>query len=75
MKPFSQITVRTALAAGLLFGGCAFVGAQQSSDQDSATRSNAAQPDNTKVNRRDRNATDLTADRQKSNRSDREITQ
>jgi hyperosmotically inducible protein len=75
MKLFSQITVRTALAAGLLFSGCAFAGAQQSSDQDAATQPNAPQPDNTKVNQRDRNANEPTADQQKSNRSDRDITQ
>jgi hyperosmotically inducible protein len=76
MKLFSQITIRTALATGLLFGGCAFAGAQQqSADQDSATRSNAPQPDNTKVNQRDRNANEPTADQQRSTRSDRDITQ
>jgi osmotically-inducible protein OsmY len=76
MKLFLQNTIRTALAAGLLFGGCAFAGAQQqSADQDSATQSNAPQPDNTKVNQRDRNANEPTADQQKSNRSDRDITQ
>jgi hyperosmotically inducible protein len=76
MKLFLQNTIRTALAAGLLFGGCAFAGAQQqSADQDAATQSNAPQPDNTKVNQRDRNANEPTADQQKSNRSDRDITQ
>jgi osmotically-inducible protein OsmY len=63
-----------ALVTGLLFG-CSFAGAQQSSDQDSATRPNATQPDNTKVNQRDRSANEPTADQQKSNRSDRDITQ
>ena len=33
-----------------------------------------AAPDNTKVNRRDRNKTEVTADQQKENRSDRELT-
>jgi hyperosmotically inducible protein len=76
MKLFLQNTIRTALAAGLLFGGCAFAWAQQqSADQDAATQSNAPQPDNTKVNQRDRNANEPTADQQKSNRSDRDITQ
>lgn len=74
MKSISQITVRMALVTGLLFG-CSFAGAQQSSDQDSATRPNATQPDNTKVNQRDRSANEPTADQQKSNRSDRDITQ
>jgi osmotically-inducible protein OsmY len=75
MKLFSQITVRSVLAAGLLFGGCAFAGVQQSPQQDSATQANTPQPDNTKVNQRDRNANEPTADQQKSNPSDRDITQ
>jgi len=36
---------------------------------------NASPADNTKLNERDRNANEPTADRQKENRSDREITQ
>jgi osmotically-inducible protein OsmY len=34
----------------------------------------AAEPDNTKVNKRDRNAAEVTADQQKGNVSDRELT-
>ncbi len=41
--------------------------------QDTPAQSHSA-PDNTKVNQRDRNASEATADQQKDNRSDREIT-
>jgi hyperosmotically inducible periplasmic protein len=71
----SQFTVRTALFTSLLLGGCAVAGAQQPAEQDSAGQSNAPQADNTKVNQRDRNSNEATADQQKSNRSDRDITQ
>jgi hyperosmotically inducible protein len=37
-------------------------------------QSTGTQPDNTKVNKRDRNAGEATADQQKSNQSDRDIT-
>jgi hyperosmotically inducible protein len=74
MKLVSQLTLRTALCASLLMGGCALAGAQQAADQD-ATPSNTPQADNTKMNQRDRNANEPTADQQKSNRSDRDITQ
>ncbi len=56
----------TALAAALLCGG-ALAGAQD-------TPSNPSQPDNTKMNQRDRNATEATADQQKMDTSDRDIT-
>ena len=51
------------LGAGSLFG-------QQSSDQDGS-----APADNTKVNQRDRNQNEPTADQQKNNLSDRDITE
>lgn len=38
-------------------------------------QSTAAQPDNTKVNKRDRASTAITADKQKMNTGDRELTQ
>lgn len=47
------------------------VASPRSSAQDSST---APQPDNSKVNDRDRNQTEPTADQQKENRPDREIT-
>jgi hyperosmotically inducible periplasmic protein len=60
LKNFS----RTALAAGILMAGTALVSAQD----------NSAAPDNTKVNQRDRNPNEPTADQQKSNSSDRDMT-
>ena len=75
MKFTSQVTVGTALFASLVLGGWAIAGAQQTNDQSPADQSNAPQADNTKVNQRDRNTNEATADQQKSNRSDRDITQ
>ncbi|MGA8618561.1 MAG: BON domain-containing protein [Candidatus Sulfotelmatobacter sp.] len=66
MKPVLKICYRTALFAALL-SGWALAGAQD-------TQSNAPQPDNTKINQRDRNSSEPTADQQKMNTSDREIT-
>lgn len=60
-----QLTVRTALLAGLTLGAGAMAGAQESNPQS----------DNTRMNQRDRNANEPTADQQKANRSDRDITQ
>lgn len=67
MKSVLHTTVRTALLASLLAGGCAFA-------QDSTGQTNGTQPDNTKMNQRDRNSADPTADQQKMNPSDRETT-
>ena len=66
MKIFSSAMVRIMLSAGLLLGSAALAAAQEPS-------SPAA--DNTKVNERDRNGAEPTADQQKDNRSDRDITQ
>lgn len=43
--------------------------------QDATTQTTPAPADNTQVNQRDRNANEPTADQQKNNRSDRDITQ
>ncbi len=59
--------MRTFLSIALLLGAGVFVNAQ-STGQD-------VPADDTKVNQRDRNADQPTADQQKDNRSDREITQ
>ena len=59
------LTSRMLLSACLLTGAWAV--AQDSSQQPA--------PDNTKVNQRDRDSSQPTADRQKDKRSDREITQ
>jgi hyperosmotically inducible protein len=40
-----------------------------------STDANGAKPDNTKVNKRDRNAGEATADQQKMNKADRQLTQ
>lgn len=62
-------SVRTFLAVGCLLVAGAPIIAQQSAGQDSSAA------DNTAVNRRDRNTNAATADSQKDNRSDRDITQ
>ncbi|HEY8669845.1 MAG TPA: BON domain-containing protein [Terriglobales bacterium] len=67
-----RFLARPVLIAGLLSGGLAI--AQEPATQPS-DNSTAAQPDNTKINQRDRNANEPTADQQKENRSDRDITQ
>jgi hyperosmotically inducible periplasmic protein len=62
-----------------LTGEGALAVAQQPSDQDSSTQSTSASAgntsDNTKVNQRDRNTGEPTADKQSNNRSDRATTQ
>lgn len=60
-----QTTLRTALFATLVVSGWAVVHAQDP----------APQADNTRMNARDRNANEPTADQQKMDRSDRDITQ
>lgn len=66
MTLFSQNTVSAMLFATLLLGGAALAGAQNS-NQSTA-------PDNTKINQRDRNSAEPTADQQKMNPGDRETT-
>jgi hyperosmotically inducible protein len=58
----------TALA-GVLFAGLTL------SSWNSAMAQNSPQPDNTKTNKQDRATGAVTADQQKDNRSDRELTQ
>jgi hyperosmotically inducible protein len=57
----SRFLTTSLIACGLTFAGATFA-------QDT-------QPDNTKVNKRDRGATATTADQQKNNLTDRELTQ
>jgi osmotically-inducible protein OsmY len=59
---------RTFLCIGLLLGRGAFALAQEPTGRQAA-------PDNTKVNERDRSKDEPTADQQKDNRSDRDLTQ
>ncbi len=74
MKLAAQVTVPTALLAALLMGGWAVAGAQPVAQQ-STDQSATPQADNTRMNRQDRNSNEATADQQKADRSDREITQ
>lgn len=55
------------LTISLLASACLFA-------QDRSTQNAPPAVDNTKVNQRDQNASESTADQQKDNRSDREIT-
>ena len=67
MKAATRVTFRVCMLTCLLVGAWGLVSAQDSSQQ--------APPDNTKVNQRDRNQSEPTADQQKENRSDRDISQ
>ena len=66
MKLGLQKTFRIALFASLLSSGWVVAVAQPSTDP---------QADNTKMNQRDRNSNEATADQQKANRADHDITQ
>src|ERR1700733_1785465 len=68
MKSVYRNAVRTFLCTGLLLGSGALALSQGPAGQQTA-------PDNTKVNERDRSKDEPTADQQKDNRSDRDITQ
>ncbi len=61
---------RTLLCTGLLLGVGVVARAQDSTSQQAPPAA-----DNTKTNERDRSASEATADQQKENRSDRDITQ
>jgi osmotically-inducible protein OsmY len=61
--------LRTILFTGSLFGMAALLSAQPP-----ATQASPAAGDNTTVNQRDRDPNEPTADQQKENRSDRDIT-
>jgi hyperosmotically inducible protein len=70
MRIVYTTAVRTFLCTGLLLGSGVLAGAQE------PTSPRASPPvDNTKVNERDRSKDEPTADQQKDNRSDRDITQ
>ena len=71
MKVVYRNVVRTLLCAGLLLGTGVLTSAQEPSTQEASP----AAPDNTTVNERDRSQNEPTADQQKDNRSDRDITQ
>jgi hyperosmotically inducible protein len=67
MKCALRLTFQIFVLTCLLTGTWGLASAQDSSQQ--------APPDNTKVNERDKNRSEPTADQQKDNRSDRDITQ
>ena len=69
MKAIFRTAVRTFLCTGLLLGSGALARAQEPTPQQPSPA-----VDNTKVNERDRSKDELTADQQKDNRSDQEIT-
>jgi hyperosmotically inducible periplasmic protein len=70
MKALFRNVVRMVLCTGLLLTAGVVASAQEPSTQQASPA-----PDNTKVNERDRNQNEPTADQQKDNRSDRDITQ
>jgi osmotically-inducible protein OsmY len=70
MKAVYRNVVRSLLCAGLLLGAGALAYAQEPSSQQTTPA-----PDDTKVNQRDRSRNEPTADQQKEDRSDRDITQ
>jgi osmotically-inducible protein OsmY len=65
-----RLTIKALLAQFLLLGGLGLLWAQQ----DTAT-TQTSPVDNTTVNQRDRNTSEPTADRQKDNPTDRQLTQ
>ena len=71
MKVVFRNTVRTFLCTGLLLGSSGVLArAQEPTGQQAAPA-----VDNSKINQRDRNKNEPTADQQKDNRSDRDLTQ
>ena len=70
MKTDCKNIVRTFLCTGLLLGSGLLAGAQEPTSQQAPPA-----PDNTKTNERDRSANEPTADQQRENSSDRDITQ
>lgn len=70
MNKIKKLTLSSCLAAGLLFGGSAAGAAQEPAQE----KPENTKPDNTKMNKRDRPKERVTADQQKNNKSDREIT-
>jgi hyperosmotically inducible protein len=70
MKVDYRNIVRSLLCSGLLLGTGVIAYGQEPANPPATTA-----PDNTKVNERDQNKNEPTADQQKDNRSDRDITQ
>ena len=78
MKSLKRMAIQTVALAGLLGYGSLGVFAQQPATQQAPAASDSAQApaaDNTKLNQQDRNDNPTTAQQQKENPSDRELTQ
>ena len=69
MKSVYRTAVRTIVCAGILLGSVALAGAQ-----DPASQQVSPAADNSKVNQRDQSKSEPTADQQKDNRTDQDIT-
>jgi hyperosmotically inducible protein len=69
MNVVYRTTVRTLLCAGLLFGSFALIKAQQPTGQQASPAA-----DNSKMNQHDQSKNEPTADQQRDNRTDRDIT-
>ena len=69
-NPMHRLTL--ALSLLLICGGAALLNAQQPATNSTAD-TGATAPGNTKVNKRDRNKAEPTADQQKESKSDREL--
>jgi hyperosmotically inducible protein len=68
-----RISLSSLLGISLLLGGAGLWAQQDASQTPSADQSTTTAPDNTGVNKRDRNANEATADKQKENKEDREL--
>jgi hyperosmotically inducible periplasmic protein len=69
MKVLHRTTFRTVLCAGVLLGSMALAQAQEPTGQQASSAA-----DNSKMNQRDRSVNEPTADQQKDNRTDQDIT-
>lgn len=69
MKVMYRTTLRALLCAGLLLGSVTLIAAQEPASQQASPAA-----DNTKVNQRDQGKSEPTADQQKDNRTDQDIT-
>jgi hyperosmotically inducible periplasmic protein len=68
-----RISLSSLLGISLLLGGAGLWAQQDASQTPGADQSTTTAPDNTGVNKRDRNANEATADKQKENKEDREL--
>jgi osmotically-inducible protein OsmY len=68
-----KATSKLVLSSLLLLGSFTFLWAQQEPSSNSSADTAAPAPDNSKINRRDRDKAEPTADQQKENKSDREM--